>query len=86
MKSVSIYTKLESVRKLENTLDHLGIEPCLLRLESGNLNTLPIDVYGCTVANKVLKYLSKIVMELNVIVIELYAIVQVLKFKLPMVT
>ena len=50
LKSVSIYTKLESVRKLEKTSYTLGIEPCPHPLEAGNLNTLPIDVYGCTVA------------------------------------
>ena len=41
---------------------NFGIEPCPHRLEAKNINTLPIDVYGCTVANNVFIYLSKLAM------------------------
>ena len=55
---------------MEKTSYTLRIEPCPHRLEARNLNTLPIDVYGCTEAYNVFKYLSKLAMELNLMATE----------------
>ena len=46
---------------------NLAIEPCPHHLEAGNLNTMPVDVYRCMVANNVSMYLSKLAMELILI-------------------
>ena len=47
----------------------LKLVHCPHRLEAGDFNTLPIDVCGCTVANNVFIYLSKLAMELILIAI-----------------
>ena len=47
----------------------MGIDLCPHRLEAGNLNTFPINVYGFTVTNNLFIYLSKLDMELNLIAI-----------------